>query len=195
MRVCRRVYLGQVFSEKTLKEGPSPAIPLRKDVRVKPLKEPGTQLRLGLASPEPSHPVFLKDVVACKHLIGPFTSEHNLKPVFPDKPGELKEGGRGCAKDRGLRVPDDLWENLPDILLTATDDPMVRFKGLNRPFLKLGFVKAVIREPHRKGAKPVIEGALHKGADICAVKTTAQVGSHGNICPQSDSCGIVEKFA
>ncbi len=142
---------------------------MRKDVWVKPFKEPGTQLRLGLASPESPYLVFLENIVACKHLIGPFTSEHDLKPVFPDKPGELKKRGRGCAKDRGLRVPDDLGEDVSNILFTASHDPMLRFKGLNRCFLKWGFVKAVIGEAHRKGAKSIIERALHKGTDIGAV--------------------------
>jgi hypothetical protein len=119
VRVRGRVHLGEAFSKKPLKKGPSPAIYLRKDIGIESFKKPGTEFGVGLASPKPSHLVLLENIIPGKDLVCSLAGEYDFKMVFPNKTREFKERGRGRAKDRSLGVPDNQRKDFPDILFAA----------------------------------------------------------------------------
>ena len=65
----------------------------------------------GIPGPEQPDPGLAEDVVPGEHLIGSLTRDDHLEPRLPHESRQLEQrSGRG-AKDRCLRVPDDLRED------------------------------------------------------------------------------------
>ncbi|OPY67410.1 MAG: hypothetical protein A4E63_02260 [Syntrophorhabdus sp. PtaU1.Bin050] len=87
MRVVRRIYAGETFSEETFQECSCSRIFLPEDIGVEPLEQPWSYFGVRLLCPEPPDAVFFEDVVSCKDLVGPFTGKDDLEIVFPDQPG------------------------------------------------------------------------------------------------------------
>src|SRR4051794_6077555 len=73
-----------------------------REIRIKPLQEARTQLRLRLASPEAANPALPEQVVTGEDLVGSFAGEDNLDADLPHQAREKKERrGRG-SQDRAF---------------------------------------------------------------------------------------------
>jgi hypothetical protein len=181
MGISAGFHLVETLPEEAHKERTSPAVLLREDIGVKPLKKPGAHFRIGLPGPEPADPIFFKDVITRKDLIRAFSREDNLVVVLTDQSRKLKHRDGSRSEDWDFRVPDNLRETFSYIFFCALDSFMVSLKGLNRFLLEWGFIKPIVCKAYGKRAELVIEMSFHHRGDISTIQPTAQVCPYGNI--------------